>query len=67
MKTNELRAKLVSIIDDIQSGKLSPADGRNIVGAANQINISIQNDLKLMKIQSDLGRAVTPLGNAKIT
>lgn len=66
MKSRELRAKLVSVIDEIQSGNLSPADGRNIVGAANQINVSLQNEIKLMRLKIEMGDKASALGSMDI-
>lgn len=67
MKTKDLRKKLIDVIDQIQAGELSASDGRNIVGAANQINISLQTELKNMKLQYELGRKVNTLGNMDIS
>lgn len=66
MKTKDLRKKLLNVIDLIEAGKLSPSDGRNIVGAANQINLTVQNELKLMKLQIESGKAVNALGEMVI-
>ena len=67
MKTRDLRTKLMNVLDDIHEGKISPADGRNVVGAANQINISLSNELKSMRMEFDLGKKVTALGSMPIT
>tara|TARA_R110000851_G_C12846330_1_gene542331 strand:+ start:261 stop:464 length:204 start_codon:yes stop_codon:yes gene_type:complete len=66
MKAKDLRKKLVNVMSEIEAGNVSPADGRNIVAAANQINVSIQNELKLMKLQIDTGKAVNQLGELSI-
>ena len=67
MKTKDLRKKLINAIDKIERGELSPSDGRNIVGMANQVNLSIQSELKMMKLQVDTGKQVSALGNMNIT
>lgn len=66
MKAKDLRKKLVNVMNEIESGNISPADGRNIVAAANQINVSIQNELKLMKINIDTGKKAESLGEMKV-
>ncbi len=66
MKAKDLRKKLVVIMDEVVAGNISPADGRNAVAAANQINVSIQNELKLMKLQIDTGKAVNALGELQV-
>lgn len=64
--TKELRSFLADTLTMIRDGDVSPADGRNIVGAANQINISINNELKKMKLDMELGKKVDSIGNMKI-
>ena len=64
---NELRSKLMASIDDINSGKLAPADARNIVGMANQINQSIHVELKAMTVKLEMGHKVEELGKLDIT
>jgi len=54
------------VYKEVVSGNISPADGRNIVAAANQINVSVQNELKLMKLQIDTGKEVNKLGELSI-
>lgn len=66
MKTKNLRSKLMNAIDLIASGDMSPSDGRNLVGTANQINISLQTELKSMKMQHEMGKQVTDLGEMEI-
>ena len=66
MKAKDLRKKLFNVIELIEEGKLSPSDGRNIVGAANQMNLSVQSEIKLMKLQMDAGQAVNALGEMKM-
>ena len=67
MKAKDLRKKLLNVINEIEAGNISPADGRNIVGAANQINLSVQSELKLMKIQIDAGKQANALGEMSLT
>ena len=66
MKAKDLRKKLVSVMTEIENGNISPADGRNIVAAANQINVSIQNELKLMKLNIDTGKKAGALGEMSV-
>jgi len=66
MKAKDLRKKLINVIDAIQNGDLSPSDGRNIVGAANQINLSVQNELKLMKLSMEAGKKAKAIGEMTI-
>ncbi len=66
MKTKDLRHKLFNAIDLIIDGKIAPSDGRNIVGAANQINISLQTELKSMKMQHELGQKVVAMGELSL-
>lgn len=66
MKAKDLRKKLVNVMSEIESGNISPADGRNIVAAANQINVSVQNELKLMKMHIDTGKKYESLGDMEI-
>ena len=63
MKTRDLRKKLFNDMDLIIDGKIAPSDGRNIVSAANQINISLQTELKSMKMQHELGQKITAMGD----
>lgn len=63
MKTRDLRKKLANAIDLIMDGSISPSDGRNIVGSANQINLTIQNELKLMRMQIDTGKKINKIGD----
>lgn len=66
MKTKDLRSKLMTAMDLISSGDMSPSDGRNLVGTANQINISLQTELKSMRMQHELGQKVSSLGEMEI-
>ena len=66
MKAKDLRKNLINVMSEIEAGNVSPADGRNIVAAANQINVSIQNELKLMKLQIDTGKEINKLGEMSI-
>ena len=44
--TKELRKFLTGMMKDIKDDKVTPAAGRNIIGMANQIHISMQTELK---------------------
>ena len=61
-KSKELRQFLIKTMERIDKGEISPGDGRNIVGCMNQINISIQTELKAQRMALELGQKVCNLG-----
>jgi hypothetical protein len=64
--TKQLREFLAETMVLIRNGKVAPSDGRNIVGAANQITISMQTELKKQKLDLDMGRKVEAFGSTKL-
>jgi hypothetical protein len=66
-KTKELRAFLIRTMQRIEKGEISPSDGRNIVGCMNQINISINTELKARNMALNLGEKVEPMGEMVIS
>jgi|TARA_R110002050_G_scaffold88324_2_gene186539 hypothetical protein len=66
MKMNDLRAKLLNAIDEVQSGNLEATEAKSIVGLANQVSQSINVEIKSMQMQRDLGRKIDKLGDMKI-
>jgi len=67
MKSKELRKLLIDSIQKVQNGDLTPADGRNVVGMANQINISVQTELKKARLDIDTGAQVQKIGEMSLT
>ena len=57
MKAKDMRKLLVDSIGKVQAGEMSPSDGRNIVGMANQVNLSVQTELKKMKLEDLIGQS----------
>lgn len=66
MKMNDLRARLLNAIDEVQSGNLEATEAKSIVGLANQVNQSINVEIKAMQMQRDLGRKIDKLGKLEI-
>ena len=66
MKMNDLRARLLNAIDEVQSGNLEATEAKSIVGLANQVNQSINVEIKAMQMQRDLGRKIDKLGKLDI-
>jgi hypothetical protein len=66
MKMNDLRAKLLNAIDEVQAGNLEATEAKSIVGLANQVSQSINVEIKSMQMQRDLGRKIDKLGDMKI-
>ncbi len=60
--TKELRKFLAETMKSVSDGDISPSDGRNIVGMANQISISMQTELKKQKLDLEMGRKVDQFG-----
>jgi len=58
--TKALRKFLAETMVMIREGDVSPSDGRNIVGAANQINLSVGAELKKQKLDYEMGRKARP-------
>lgn len=66
MKTKDLRKKLFDSIEKIEKGDMAPSDGRNIVGMANQINLSMQTELKSQQMAINAGKKAEEIGELKI-
>ncbi len=64
--TKALRKFLAETMTMIRDGDVSPSDGRNIVGAANQINLSMSAELKKQKLDAELGKKVDQFGAMKL-
>jgi hypothetical protein len=64
--TKELRNFLAETMEMARNGDISPGDGRNIVGMANQITISMNTELKKQKLDLDLGRKTEAFGAMKL-
>ena len=64
--TKALRKFLAETMVMIREGDVSPSDGRNIVGAANQINLSVGAELKKQKLDYEMGRKADQFGAMKL-
>ncbi len=64
--TKELRKFLSETMVMIRDGDVSPSDGRNIVGAANQINLSMNAELKKQKLDHEMGKKVDKFGGMSL-
>ena len=64
--TKQLRGFLAETMVLIRDGKVSPSDGRNIVGCANQITASMQVELKKQKLDLDMGNKVEIFGSTNL-
>ncbi len=64
--TKALRKFLAETMVMIREGDVSPSDGRNIVGAANQINLSVGAELKKQKLDYEMGRKADNFGAMKL-
>jgi hypothetical protein len=64
--TKALRKFLAETMVMIREGEVSPSDGRNIVGAANQINLSVGAELKKQKLDYEMGRKADNFGAMKL-
>ena len=64
--TKALRKFLAETMVMIREGDVSPSDGRNIVGAANQINLSVGAELKKQKLDHEMGKKVDKFGGMSL-
>ena len=64
--TGLLRATLAAALEKAANGELPAADGKNIIGLANQITTSMAVELKHQNMQSVLGQEVALFGNINI-
>jgi hypothetical protein len=66
-KTGELRQFLFDTMKKAQQGEIPAHDGRNIVGMANQINLSMQAELKRQRLAVELGHKVESFGDLALS
>lgn len=64
--TGELRKCLAQVLVDARDGKLSGDALRGVIGAANQINMSLSAEIKMRHQLQSEGIALTGLGNMPI-
>ena len=64
--TQELRTFLADTMQMVRDGDIAPSDGRNIVGMANQISVSMQTELKKQKLDLEMGRKSEAFGKMKL-
>jgi hypothetical protein len=62
----DLREFLASAINSVANGTLDPDKARNITKLAAQINESFYSEIKIAKVQLELGRDCKPLGQLPI-
>lgn len=64
--TGKIREALASALVRASNGELSAADGKNLIGLANQITTSMAVELKHQQLQASLGLEVTTFGKVGI-
>lgn len=64
--TANLRATLATAMDRAINGELTPDDGRNIIGLANQISQSMSVEVKVMKLKMSAGHAAEKFGELQV-
>ena len=64
--TKELRKFLAETMSMVRDGDIAPSDGRNIVGMANQITVSMQTELKKQKLDLEMGKKSEAFGAMKL-
>lgn len=64
--TGKLRKLLSESIEKAAKGELAAADGKNIIGLANQITTNMAVELKHAEMQSRLGQAAVTFGHVSI-
>lgn len=64
--TGDLREFLGSAINSVANGTMDTDKARNITKLAGQINESFYSEVKIAKVQTELGRQASELGELKI-
>lgn len=64
--TGAIRSALAEALVRAGKGELPAADGKNMIGLANQITTSMAVELKHQNMQSQLGQEVTVFGQVNI-
>lgn len=64
--SGKLRKVLVEAIERAAKGDMPQADGRNIIGLANQITLSMTAELKVRQMQVALNGAADAFGSVQI-
>lgn len=65
-ESGKIRAALADALVRASKGELSAIDGKNMIGLANQITLSISVELKHQNMESALGMEVTTFGKLNI-
>ena len=63
LTTAALRQSLFDATQKVMAGEIAAHDGRNIVGMANQINLSTQAEIKRMAQAIELGQKTDAFGD----
>jgi hypothetical protein len=64
--TGKIRRILVDSLEKAAKGELSAEDGRNIIGLANQISHSMQSEVKVQLLKSQVGHQVDKFGQLEV-
>lgn len=65
--TGELREFLASAINSVANGTMDSDKARNITKLAAQVNESFYSEIKIAKVQVEMGKASAELGQLKIS
>ena len=64
--TGKIRAALADALDRVSRGELPAADGKVMIGLANQITTNMGMEIKYQNLQSALGNTVSTMGALEI-
>jgi hypothetical protein len=64
--TNTIRKTLIDALDRANRGELSAADGKNIIGLANQISQSMAVEVKVLETKIKMGHQTEKFGELTV-
>lgn len=64
--TRSIRKTLVDCLSKASKGELDQADGKNIIGLANQLTQNMAVEVKVMTMKSKMGHQVQKFGDLNI-